>query len=97
MLGSLNKLNLANKGSVVDITSKELEHAKVTKKTIKLDKDAIKSLDVSHLPEQSLNANEDLLLVRVSIDCMLGYPHNLIFYYLRCWYKDRWIFSCIIL
>ena len=31
---------------------------KVSKKTIKLDKDAIKTLDVSHLAEQSLNAND---------------------------------------
>ena len=31
---------------------------KVTKKTIKLDKDAIKTLDVSHLAKQSLNAND---------------------------------------
>ena len=30
----------------------------VTEKTIKLDKDAIKSLDVSHLAEQSLNKND---------------------------------------
>ena len=30
----------------------------VTEKTIKLDKDAIKTLDVSHLAEQSLNAND---------------------------------------
>ena len=31
---------------------------KVTKKNIKLDKDAIKTLDVSHLAEQSLNPND---------------------------------------
>ena len=31
---------------------------KVSKKTIKLDKDAIKTLDVSHLAEQSLNSND---------------------------------------
>ena len=31
---------------------------KVSKKTIKLDKDAIRSLDVSHLAEQSLNKND---------------------------------------
>ena len=31
---------------------------KVSKKTIKLDKDAIKTLDVSHLAEQSLNKND---------------------------------------
>ena len=31
---------------------------KVTKKNIKLDKDAIKTLDVSHLAEQSLNQND---------------------------------------
>ena len=31
---------------------------KVSKKTIKLDKDEIKSLDVSHLAKQSLNAND---------------------------------------
>ena len=42
---------------VVDITSKELERA-VTKKNIKLDKDAIKTLDISHLAEQSLNPND---------------------------------------
>ena len=30
----------------------------VTEKTIKLDKDAIKSLDISHLAEQSLNKND---------------------------------------
>jgi len=31
---------------------------KVTKQTIQLDKDAIRNLDVSHLAEQSLNAND---------------------------------------
>ena len=31
---------------------------KVSKKTIKLDKDAIRTLDVSHLAEQSLNSND---------------------------------------
>ena len=31
---------------------------KVSKKTIKLDKDAIRNLDVSHLAEQSLNSND---------------------------------------
>ena len=30
----------------------------VTEKTIKLDKDAIKSLDISHLAKQSLNEND---------------------------------------
>ena len=50
---------------------------KVTKKNIKLDKDAIKTLDVSHLAEQSLNPNDWLFLVRVNTDCILGYPHSL--------------------
>ena len=51
---------------------------KVTKKNIKLDKDAIKTLDVSHLAEQSLNPNDWLIkLVRVNTDCILGYPHSL--------------------
>ena len=50
----------------------------VTEKTIKLDKAAIKALDISHLAEQSLNKNDWLTAVRVSIGCTLGYQHNLI-------------------
>ena len=52
---------------------------KVSKKTIKLDKDAIKSLDVSHLAEQSLNANDCFTAGQSEYRLYnLGYPHNLI-------------------
>ena len=50
----------------------------VRKKTIKIDKDAVRKLDVSALESISINSNDWLLLVRVSIVCMLGCLNNLI-------------------